>query len=318
MGKFHQPTTGVFRGIFLFKTPIRQTEALRGKPHFGLARSGSYEEQSWDEYNDTVQEYFEEIALSHLQRAKANYDASKPFLLDFAGLFAIFYHPLSCLRSLELLSLYVLVSSKPNEEVESFLLNILDEQEGSSRIISDNYAITIVLVSLTLLKLSEIDRLKRFLNNVCVWLCDRYAELGIAPIGTDLQEEIEQLLSEHLQGLSFHGHAGGFSACACLDMAYQTGDRSFFEGIANDLRAVEAILEFYHVLSDDALFIHDHEQIVTTTDGEFSLEYCQSYSKMIDHETKTNSVSIREKCLLYLLFLLRDRYFPTFITEVIN
>lgn len=118
--------------------------------------------------------------------------------------------------------------------------------------------------------------------------------------------------------MSFQRHTGGFAACACLDMSYQTGDKLLFEGIANDLRAVEAILEFYHVLSDDALFVHDHDQIVTSTDTEFSLEYRQSYSKMIEHEVKANSVSIRDKNLFYLIFLLRDRYFPTFIAELIN
>lgn len=270
------------------------------------------------EYIDTIQEYFDEIVLSHLQKAEASYNASKPYLLDSEGVFAVFYHPLSCLRTLELLSLHILTSRKPNKEIESFLLGMIEQQRGCYRIISDNYAVTIVLVSLTLLKLSKIDRLKRFLNNVCVWLCDRYAELGIAPIGTDLQGEIEQLLSEHLQGLSFQRHTGGFAACACLDMSYQTGDKSLFEGIANDLRAVEAILEFYHVLSDDALFVHDHDHIVTSSDAEFSLEYSQSYCKMMEHEIKANSVSIRDKSLFYLIFLLRDRYFPTFIAELIN
>jgi hypothetical protein len=270
------------------------------------------------DYNEAIQEYFDEIALSHLRKAKASYDATKPYLLDSEGVFAVFYHPLSCLRTSELLSLHVLTSPKPSKEIESFLLSMLEQQRGCYRIISDNYAVTIILVSLTLLKLSQIDRLKRFLNNVCVWLCDRYAELGIAPIGTDLQGEIEQLLSEHLQGLSFQRHTGGFAACACLDMSYQTGDKSLFEGIANDLRAEEAILEFYHVLSDDALFVHDHAQIVTSTDTEFSLEYCESYSKMIEHEVRTNSVATRDKNLFYLIFLLRDRYFPTFIADLIN
>jgi hypothetical protein len=129
---------------------------------------------------------------------------------------------------------------------------------------------------------------------------------------------LEQLLSEHLEGLSFQRHAGGFSACACLDMSYITGDKSLFEGVANDLHAVEAILEFYHVLTDEALFIHDHEQITTSTDGGFSIEYAQDYSKMIAHERKTNVVSMKDKSVLFLSFLLRDRYFPTFIADVIN
>lgn len=274
--------------------------------------------RTFESYRDIIQEYFDQIVLSHLQKASDVYDTAKPYVLEFEGVFAIFYHPRSCLHTLELLSLFMLTSPMSNKDVEAFFLRALDEQRGSHRIISDNYAITIVLVCLALLRLNETDRLKRFLNNVCTWLCDRTGECGIAPIGTDLQGEIEQLLSEHLEGLSFQTHSGGFSACACLDMSYIIGDKLFFEGIANDLRAVEAILEFYHVLADEALFIHDHEQITTSIDGGFSLEYGQDYSKMIAHEGKANKVSIRDKSLLYLSFLLRDRYFPTFIREVIN
>jgi hypothetical protein len=265
-----------------------------------------------------IQEYFDEVVLSHLQRAIDGYESSKPFILDFEGVFAIFYHPLSCLHTIELLSLFIVMTSKPNKDVETFFHRILDEQKGCYRILSDNYAITIVLVSLALKRLNDTDRLRRFLNNVSVWLCDRSSEFGIAPIGTDPQGELEQLLSEHLEGLSFQRHAGGFSACACLDMSYITGDKSLFEGVANDLHAVEAILEFYHVLTDEALFIHDHEQITTSTDGGFSIEYAQDYSKMIAHERKTNVVSMKDKSVLFLSFLLRDRYFPTFIADVIN
>jgi hypothetical protein len=271
-----------------------------------------------EEYWQPIVEYLDEIILAHFEKAKSVYVPDRPFEMDFQGVFALFYHPISCLRTLELLSLHILISRNRKTEIEAFFRQIIDEQRGSYRILSDNYAISIVLVSLALLKLGESDRLRKYLNNVCVWLCDRFAEFGLAPIGSSLQEEIEQLLSEHLDGLSHHRHAGGFSASASLDMAYLLNDKSLFEGIANDFRATEAVLEFFHVITDDSLFTYDHEEIVSATDHDFALDVREDYSKTITYERKANTVTVRHKALFLIMFLLRDRYFPTFITELLN
>jgi hypothetical protein len=276
-----------------------------------LIKNGVY-----PEHKEIIREYLDEIVLSHFDKASSDYKTTHPYLLDNEGVFAIFYHPLSCLHTLELLSLYILTSAKGNRDLVAFFLRMIDEQKGCYRILSDNYAVTIVFVALTLLKLSEIDRLRKFLTNVCVWLCDRQGEVGIAAIGSSLQDEIEQLLSENLKGLSDHNNAGGFAACACLDMAHIMRDKKVFEDIANDFRASETIMEFYHVLNDEALFIHDHETIVTSTDNQFSLDWRDDYTQMISYERKANSISFRNKGILMISFLLRDRYFPTFIADI--
>jgi len=265
-----------------------------------------------------IQRYFDEIALSYFSILKTKYDSKKPFMVDDDRVFAIFYHPLSCFRTLELLSLYILTSPNENNEIANFLFKILDEQNGSYRVLSDNYAISIVLISLVLIKLKDIRRLRRFLNNVCVWLCDRYENIGISHVGSTQQEELEQLLSEYLTGLSSQKNTLSFAASVLLDIAYLLKDKLLYEQIANDLRATEIIPEFYHVLNDDSLFIHNHPEIVTSTDNEFSIEFKDNYNRMIDYERKANAVSLRDKALLFLMFLLRDRYFPTFITEIIG
>jgi hypothetical protein len=195
---------------------------------------------------------------------------------------------------------------------------MLDEQQGCHRIISDNYAISVVLVSLTLMKLEQLERLRKYLNNVCVWLCDRHEELGIAPIGSNHEEELEQLLSEYLSGLPYQKRGTSFAACILLDLTFVLREKTLFEQIANDLRAAEIILEFYHVLNDDALYTHDDPTIVTSTDFDFSLDFTNNYSVMIQHERDANKITSRKKIILFLIFLLRDRYFPTFIQEMIT
>jgi hypothetical protein len=272
----------------------------------------------YPDHQKIIQEYLDEILIAHFNKAKLEYHQSKPYLFNFEGVFSIFYHPLSCLHTLELLSLYILTSPNVNKDIEVLFLKMIDEQKGSYRIIGDNYAVSIVLITLTLLKLKEIDRLKRYLNNVCVWLCDRHNECGIATIGSDLQDTMEQLLSESLEGLTVNKNISGFAACACLDMAYILKDKVTFENIANDFRASEIILEFYHILNEEALFVHDDRTIVTSTENNYSLEYIDDYTQMISYERKSNNISIRNKSLLFLTFLLRDRYFPTFIADAVN
>jgi hypothetical protein len=274
--------------------------------------------EQYDVYSESIQEYYDLILNTHFELAEKAYIDGRPFLMEFQGVFSVFYHPISCLRTLELLSLYILTSKTTNIRLETFFLKMLDEQQGCHRIISDNYAISVVLVSLTLMKLEQLERLRKYLNNVCVWLCDRHEELGIAPIGSNHEEELEQLLSEYLSGLPYQKRGTSFAACILLDLTFVLREKTLFEQIANDLRAAEIILEFYHVLNDDALYTHDDPTIVTSTDFDFSLDFTNNYSVMIQHERDANKITSRKKIILFLIFLLRDRYFPTFIQEMIT
>jgi hypothetical protein len=270
------------------------------------------------EYSEAIEEYFHEIVMAHYSKVNSEYDPAIPMTIDFSGIFNIFYHPISCLKTLELFSIYIVTLNKRSDDIETLFLKILDEQKGSYRIISDNYAVSIVFISLALFKLNQRERLRKYLNNVCVWLCDRYDNMGISPFGSSQQEEIEQLLSEDLSGLLSQKYLTSFAASALLDMTYLFGDKGFYEIIANDLRAVSIILEFYHVLIDDALFTYSHKQIVTSNDPEFSLDFKMDYDRMIKHEREINTISIRDKSLLFIIFLLRDRYFPSIILDIIS
>lgn len=270
------------------------------------------------EYYDGIEEYFRDIVALYCQVVNSGYDSSNPLLFEKTGTFAIFYYLLTCLKTLELLSLYILTSSKQDDDIKGLFLKLLDDHKGCYRIISDNYAMSVVLTGLSLIKLGEIEILKKYLNNVCVWTCDRYQNTGLSPIGSKLQEEVEQLLSEYLDGLSNFKNASSFTACVLLDFAYMLNDKEFYRAVANDLRAVEIVPEFYHILNEEALFTYSHESIVTSPDSDFSLDYVENYTKMIEYERKTNTISIRDNSLFFIMFLLRDRYFPTFMRDLIT
>lgn len=125
-------------------------------------------------------------------------------------------------------------------------------------------------------------------------------------------------MSEHLEGLSNRNKGGGFAACACLDMVYTLDDKKLFEDITNDYDASDIIIEYYHVTNNDAIYTHDDETIVTSFDDEYSKEYIDDYSKIIKYERNNNTIAYRDNGVLMLIILLRDRYFPSFITDLIK
>jgi hypothetical protein len=269
-------------------------------------------------YGDPLYNYINHL-LSLAQNSLATLKkADQNLLSKCISIGSIFYYPIVCSRSIELLALSILLSDSENPETSKLMEHFLSTEKGVSRILSENYSITILLVSLSLIKLRKIDQLKRYLINCTVWLCDRYSELGIAPFGSNRVEEFEQLLSEHLYGYQHQKGNTSFAASILLDLAGFLSDKDLYASIANDIRAVDLGLEFFHVQTDEALYSYDGKHITTTTDTHFSLELCSDYSPAIMHERKNCSISIRDKWLFLVIFLLRDRYFPTFIMDLVT
>jgi hypothetical protein len=165
--------------------------------------------------------------------------------------------------------------------------------------------------------LKQHDRLKKFLNNVTVWLCDRYSDIGLSPIGSTEQAEYEQLLSEHLSGFEYQHNSSSFIASVILDVCYLFGDKTFYSKIANDLRAANIIIEFYHILEFSSLFSYTNKNILKCFDAEYSIDFSENYSECIKHERAGNNIDVRDKGLFLIMALLRDRYFPSFILELV-
>ncbi|MCW9708047.1 restriction endonuclease [Fodinibius salsisoli] len=272
------------------------------------------------EYKDIIEEYTDSLFQKVLVEINGIFEEGNDYPIiesTKGGIFKIFYYPILCHEYLELLSFCYLFSSSDELKENAFqlILKLLDEK-GAFRPISDNYAITIVLVSLCLYKADKKEELKRYLNNVTVWLANRYKEIGISSLGSTREEEFEQLLSEYLEGYSYSKLATSFTANAVLDISYKIGDQKLYEDIANDLKAVELIPEFYHILNQDALYTYDDPSILTSNDDKFKLAYEDDYTKMIKHERANSSVELDQN-VLFLIFLLRDRYFPTKIFNII-
>lgn len=271
----------------------------------------------YEQYSQTIVEYLHLIVTSLMTDLQTIYDREENLAGSASGgaLLSIFRYPKLCLHSLELLSLDALLSDEPNTDIDRLTTQIIDRERGWERPLSDNYAASIALTGLFLLKNSDTARLKKLIINVTIWLCDRYDNIGLATFGSSEKEEFEQLLSEHLEGLCFTNNNTSFIASILLDLSYFLGDQYFYNAIANELGASSIITERFHVLSDAELY--GYQDITSSFDPEFSREYLENYSSGISIEREKNKVTIRSPVLFFLLFLMRDRMFPTFIREML-
>lgn len=231
------------------------------------------------------------------------------------GLLAIFKYPKICLHTLELLSLANLLSDGSDTKLNLIVVGVIEKERGWERPLSDNYAMSIALIGLSLIKSAEITLLKKLINNITIWFCDRSCNIGLASIGASEDEEFEQLLSEHLDGLKCQKTKSSFLASILLDLAYLANDITFYEAIANELRASSVITERYHVLNDDD--IYEYKGIYNSFDPEYSRKCVEVYSRGIAIEKESNTITSRSPVLFFLMFLLRDRFFPTFICELL-
>jgi hypothetical protein len=216
---------------------------------------------------------------------------------------------------LEIISLANLLSDKPIPEFTVIAGEIIAKERGPERPLSDNYAISIALIGLSLIKTSEKRLLRKFINNITIWLCDRYDNIGLASLGASEEDEYEHLLSEYLAGLNHKKTKTSLVATVLLDLAYLADDPAFYEAIANDLRASSIILQRYHVFNDTDIYGYD--RISDSFDAEYSRTYVDDYSRGIAIEKERNHVSVKTSAQYFLMFLLRDRMFPTFIRELL-
>lgn len=237
------------------------------------------------------------------------------FFFHEEGTFNIFYYPMKCLKSLELFSLHLLFSEHNNSNIQDAFYDLLKEK-GSFRVLSDNYAVSFFIICLVLIRDGKIPLLKKYLINGTVWLCDRYNGNGLSPVGFSLNEEIEQLLSEILDGFKYHNRKTSFMATIILDIVANLKDEELYSNISNDLRAVNIIPEYYHVNNENELY--DYSNNGTQTDNDFSLVLEDNYTQIIKYVREQCKLDLNKNEMLLIMFSLRDRYFPKYIYEVIK
>ena len=222
------------------------------------------------------------------------------------GFFDIIYYPERCLEFAELLSIGILLEDKSLKEPFTMCL----KEKGSFKPLSDNYAASVFFIAITSIKLNLITELKKYINNCTVWLCDRYEELGIAPVGSNKGLEYSQLLSEYLEGYEYYKNEYSLIATILLDICVLIKDVKLFNRIGNEFKAVEISPIFYHIIDKNDIW--DYDNIVTEHDPFFDIENMNEYSNMSNkyERNKTYVDSMSKLELICNIFFLRDRYYP--------
>lgn len=223
------------------------------------------------------------------------------------GLFDIVYYPERCIEMAELLSISILLEN--NKKLEKSFKTCMEEK-GCYKPISDNFGISVFLISLAMLKLDKKKELSIYLVNCTVWICDRYESLGIAPIGSTKEKEYEQLLSEFLSSFNNSENKFSFLATIILDICFYLNDNLLFEQIANEFKSVEITPIHYHI--NELNNIWGYSNITSEHDPEFSPNLNLGFTTMSKKYFKNDNFveNLSELELLCSIFLLRDRYYP--------
>ncbi len=234
-------------------------------------------------------------------------------LIFNSGLFDIFHYPRKCLQFIEILSLSILLSTKDDSNIIKAFL-ILLEEKGTYRILSDNYAITIILIYLVLKKINKLILFKKYITNTAVWLCDRYENFGLSQIGATFQDELEQLTSEVIEGLSYQKNVCSFAASIILDLVSKLKDDQMLSNIINDFQSVGLILEYYHFENEKDIF--NYENSIIQTECDYKKIFESNNSQYIGFRYQYDPINISTDEAILLMFCLRDRYFPEIIFKI--
>ncbi len=247
----------------------------------------------YSKHEQVLIDYFNIIVTNVIEEVQTLYNNNQKLVNLHAkkGPLEIFRYPKKCLHTLELISLINLLSEKNDSKLNSIIKEIIGKERGWERPLSDNYAMSVALIGLSLMKNGEWNLLKKIINNITLWLCDRYENIGLSRLGSSEDEEFEQLLSEYLEGFDSKRISTSFLASVLLDLSFMTNDPEFYERIANDLRASSVILEYYHINIDENAY--GYNGVSCSFDPRFKRKFETRYSKGIEIELEDNKMTLR-------------------------
>ncbi len=229
----------------------------------------------------------------------------------------IFNYPKYCLQNAEIIAVGLLLGYLPSKNID-ILERIIKQEKGVTYIVSDNYAVSFYLITLALAKYGKSELLKKYINNSAFWLSNQIDKFGIARVGSDEIEEDEQLISEYLTGFDKTHRRSSFAATILLFIALQNTDENLFKTIVNDMLASKTILVHYHILDTTSLWVYESDTISEASETNYLEEYSLEFSEELQYNINNCNLTINKTELILSMFLLRDRFFPKYYTELIN
>ena len=233
-------------------------------------------------------------------------------------------YPIRCLRLLELFGLAGLaeIDADARREFIRACQQLIADQPGAWHPPSDNWAVSIIPAAL-LLWHDDAELVGKWLEQVCVWVADRYdrGETGLARPLASAEEEVRQLLGGRFGFMKVRRRPESFIASVLLDLSAALELPDVYNAIVNEVMAVEACPQV--VECDD-----DQSQYRDTLEG-VRIELWMRYDERFDTQSGWQCAPHHRRFtphylerlgrywdFLVLSTVMRDRCFPSVIREI--
>lgn len=258
------------------------------------------------------------LCVDYIGRVREAWDGEKDLLKTWFGDLHMNTYPVQCARIMEIASLayFTAAANVDREQFVAFVAEFVQAEPGCAHPISDRYAASLVLAILMLLDGRRAEVANILLEQSTVWLCDHYDEApGLAGIEANEEHETTTLLGSAFAFIDIHPRPSSFLATALLDLAAFSGDAALYADMANDVKAVRIVPEYWQPKDTIGVVRVEGKDVLRYPHVEFADALPVDGTPYADHMTD-EPVTFRfvqaygRTAAVALVALLRDRYFP--------
>lgn len=244
-------------------------------------------------------------------------------LIDGPGTFITY--PVHCARVMETAGLLYFLAETPEEQaqVAKFLAKFVAGEPGCAHPISDRYAVSAVAASVALHCSGHAEVASKLLNDMTVWICNRYEDgFGLASVEAETGDEIALLVGYPFAAMEVQKRPQGLLPTALCDLAAFCGYQALFTDMVNDFLATNIVFQYWQPVDSAGQFAFEAKDVVQYPNIQFedslSGDEPWQYAEHIRAEPRSFRVAQQIGAASYLALglLLRDRYFPTLWPEL--
>jgi hypothetical protein len=281
-------------------------------------------------YKELIYEKIVPLCKSFLDNLKSDWVNIGKSLLHLClrySAFPMLNYIVWCARISEIGSLYYFLISDESEknEVIDSLNSFIETEKGFGHIPSDRYAISLVWITLALLKSGKRDKASELVRESAIWLFDHVQNgFGLARYEANEQTETNTLLGYPFDFINVEKNKESFLATIVADLAAFIDEKQLYSDIVNDANACEIAYNYWQFPDTKAIFVVlteegrnypniPHQDSINSFDDFDYASHLKDEPKAFQIVDKVGSES-----LILLSILLKDRYFPTMWKRIIS
>jgi hypothetical protein len=164
-----------------------------------------------------------------------------------SGLDVFVTHPLKAARICECLSLLGLLALVEDDgdlaaKIVDYLESFLNASLGVANIVSDEWAFSVLVLSVFLARTGRINMVELVLKTSAVWILDKieYGR-GLARVGEPPDVVVRQLLGAAYPNMRIPAERSSYGLAVVADLAFVCGLSDLFRDLVNDLDSVNAM-----------------------------------------------------------------------------